>query len=44
MEKEFILNEEEALKKGFEEARTKGKLFNLNKWKLQREKERLNLK
>ena len=40
MTNEFILNEEEALKSGFEEARRKGKLFNIKKWKLQRENER----
>ena len=44
MTTEFILNEEEALKNAFQEAREKGILFNLNKWKIKREKLRLQLK
>ena len=39
-ETEFEFDEEKALKKGFEEAKAKGKLFNVNSWKLKREKSR----
>ena len=37
-ETEFEFDEEKALKKGFEESRAKGKLFNVTSWKLKREK------
>lgn len=37
-ETEFELDEEKALKDAFEESREKGKLFNVNSWKLKREK------
>jgi hypothetical protein len=37
-ETEFEFDEEKALKKGFEESRAKGKLFNVTSWKLNREK------
>ena len=37
-ETEFELDEEKALKDGFEEARENGKLFNVTSWKLKREK------
>jgi hypothetical protein len=39
---EFEFDEEKALKKGFEEARAKGKLFDLNAWKKKREQDRVN--
>ncbi len=41
-ETEFEFDEEKALKNGVEEARQKGKLFNVNSWKLKREKSRPN--
>ena len=37
---EFELDEEKALKEAFEEAKEKGKLFNVNSWKLKRENSR----
>jgi hypothetical protein len=37
---EFEYDEEKALRKGFEEARNKGKLFNINTWKKKREQQR----
>jgi hypothetical protein len=43
-ESDFELNEETALKQGFEEARSKGKLFNVNSWKRKREEQRAKLK
>jgi len=36
-ETEFEFDEEKALKKGFEEAKQNGKLFNVTSWKLKRE-------
>lgn len=42
-ETEFEMDEEKALKQGFAEARAKGKLFNLNTWKRQREEQRAKL-
>lgn len=41
MKKYFEMNEEKALKDAFEEARRKGKLFDVMKWKLKREDERI---
>ena len=35
---DFEMDEEKALKQAFEEAREKGKLFNVNSWKANREK------
>lgn len=43
MEEDFEFDEEKALKKGFEEARDSGKLFNLNTWKREREEQRAKL-
>ena len=44
-EMDFEFDEEKALKQGFEEARTRGKLFNVNSWKAKREnlRSKLNL-
>jgi len=42
-EDEFELDEEKALKEAFEEARDNNKLFNVNSWKLKREKLRSKL-
>ena len=39
-EPDFELDEETALKQGFEEAKAKGKLFNVNSWKRKREEQR----
>ena len=41
---EFELDEEKALKEAFEEAREKRKLFNIDSWKLKREKLRSKFK
>jgi hypothetical protein len=43
MVKIFEENEEIALKNAYRECINKGKLFNLNKWKLKREKERVKM-
>jgi hypothetical protein len=37
----FELDEGKALSQAFIEARTKGKLFNVNSWKKRREKQRI---
>jgi hypothetical protein len=42
-EASFEMDEEKALRQGFEEARDKGKLFNLNTWKKKREEQRARL-
>lgn len=42
-EDEFELDEEKALKQAFEESRKNNKLFNLDSWKLKREKQRAKL-
>ena len=42
-ETKFEMDEEKALKDAFEEARSKGKLFNLNTWKRKREEQRAKL-
>ena len=43
-ENEWIEDEKEALKRGFEDARDSGKLFNINTWKRKREARRLEIK
>ena len=40
----FEEDETKSLAKGFEEAHRKGKLFNVNTWKKNREKSRLQVK
>ena len=40
---DFEMDEEKALKEAFEEARKNNKLFNVNSWKLKREKQRAKL-
>ena len=42
--KKFECNEGKALREAFAESIAKGKLFNINSWKIKREKARVRLK